>query len=165
MRGRFLALGAVLLATGIAGVAPSEAASTDPVLREDPADDRFRLTCSGAMSTDGRAVADADDPAARIIADALVDFTNHRVTGFGLGSSPIVGLTAGAIRFGTAHTDTMLRVAEALPARTQAATGTIVEGTIDRKSGATRIVVRPAADAARVIIAMSLDCSFEPAPR
>jgi hypothetical protein len=163
MRGRILVLGAVLIASAATGLMPVAAASTDSIDDSAFAGDRFLLSCTGAMATDGRAVADRSDPARQIIAGAMVDLEALRVHGFGLGSSPIVVLTAGVIGFGTATVDALTRVAEP-PAARPPTNGTIVEGSIDRQSGATRIVVRSAPDAARVLIAMSLDCAFEPAP-
>jgi hypothetical protein len=166
MRGRILVLGAVLIATPLAGASFSPAASVGSTLDDTTvADERFLLSCTGAMATDGSAMADRSDPAGRIVASAMVDLAHAQVSGFGLGGSPIVVLTDAVIGFGSAAVDTVTMVAEPRTAKPSAQTGTVVEGTIDRATGATRIVVRPAADPARIVIAMTLDCVFGPAPR
>jgi hypothetical protein len=92
----------------------------------------------------------------------MVDLVNRSVSGFGIGSSPIVFVNDTVIAFGVAPVDLVTRVAEPRAA-TPRAGGPTVEGTIDRASGATRIVVHPATDPAGVLIAMTLDCAFEPA--
>ena len=158
MRGRYLVLGAILIAAASPDVTIALAASNAAVGESIAADERFLLSCTGAMSTGGRAEAD------HVAANAMVDLANRSVSGFGIGSSAIVVVNDAIIAFGVAPVDLMTRVAEPRAA-TPRATGTTVEGTIDRTSGATRIVIHPAADPAGVLIAMTLDCAFEPALR
>ena len=158
MRGRYLVLGAVLIAAALPGVTIALAASNADVGERIAADERFLLSCTGAMSTGGRADAD------RVAANAMVDLANRSVNGFGIGSSPIVVVNDAVIAFGVAPVDLVTRVAEPRAATPQVG-GPTIEGTIDRTSGATRIVVHPAADPAGVLIAMTLDCAFEPALR
>jgi hypothetical protein len=164
MRRRYLVLGAILTATPLPGATLSLAASAGSTLdRPAPADQRFMLSCTGAMATGGRA-ADPGDPDQSIVASGLVDLAGRQVSGFGLGGSPIVVVTDTVIGFGSPAVDTLTRVAEARTTRPAPQTGPVVEGTIDRATGATRIAVHPASDPAAVIIAMTLDCVFEPAP-
>ena len=158
MRGRYLVLGAILIAAALPGVTIALAASNADIGESIAADERFLLSCTGAMSTGGRTEAD------QVAANAMVDLANRSVSGFGIGRSPIVVVNDAVIAFGVAPVDLMTRVAEPRAA-TPRATGTTVEGTIDRTSGATRIVIHPAADPAGVLIAMTLDCAFEPALR
>jgi hypothetical protein len=164
MRRRYLVLGAVLIATPLPGATSSLAASAGSTLdRPAPADQRFMLSCAGAMATDGRP-ADRNDPGPDIFASAIVDLGSRQVSGFGLGSSPIVVVNDAVIGFGSAAIDVVTPVAEDRSTRPAAKTGTIVEGTIDRITGRTRIAVHPAADPAVVLIAMTLACDFEVAP-
>jgi len=164
MRRRYFVLAAVLIATPLPGATFSLAASAGSTLdRPAPADQRFMLSCAGAMATDGR-LADRNDPGQDIIASAIVDLGSRQVSGFGLGSSPIVVVNGAVIGFGSAAIDAVTPVAEDRSAGPAAKTGTIVEGTIDRITGRTRIAVHPAADPAVVLIAMTLACDFEAAP-
>ncbi|KAB2874359.1 MAG: hypothetical protein F9K43_04470 [Bauldia sp.] len=138
MAGRFLLpgiavlLGAVLLAAS-AAEARNGAAQTEQ---------RFRLTCQGTMSTEGT-------PESRILADGVVDFVAMRVRGFGIGIAPIQRLTETVVAFGSP-------IAGADPE------GNAVEGSYDRATGATRIVVRSASGPPRDLIAMDLTCRTVP---
>lgn len=102
--------------------------------------DRFRLACSGSMVTTGQA-----PPGSRIMADGIIDIPNKSVRGFGIGSAPIVSVSAEVVKFGTS-------------ALKKAAGSHGIEGTINRLSGATRVVVRSTKDPWTVLIAMELDC-------
>ena len=164
MRRRYLVLAAVLIATPLPGATSSLAASAGSSLDQPaPADQRFMLSCTGAMATDGRQ-ADLSDPGQDIVASGIVDLGSRQVSGFGLGSSPIVVVNGAVIGFGSAAIDALTPVAEDRSAGPAAETGTIVEGTIDGITGRTTIAVHPAADPAAVIIAMTLACDFETAP-
>ena len=154
---------AVLIAAATGGIPASLAAPPAPtaVGASDLAT-RIRLSCSGVMTTDDR-----ESP---IMADGLVDLASMRVSGFGIGPARIVAVTPDAIGFGEGAdvgVDRLTTVAEPVVsnARGDPAASTIVEGSIDRTSGTTRIVVRSARDTARVILAMVLDCRMEPALR
>jgi hypothetical protein len=152
-------LGAALLAGSVAGIGAAAAPGALPDL-----DDRFLLSCTGAMAADGRTQPDKDDPASRIVASAVVDLAALSVNGFGVGAAPIVVVTPGTIGFGTGGADGLRLAAEPAGEGRGARSGTIVEGSIDRVSGMTTVIVHPAADPARVLIAMRLDCAMEPAP-
>jgi hypothetical protein len=104
-----------------------------------PEPDHIRLTCTGVMVTPG-----ASAEKQPIVADGLLDLAAMRVRGFGIGSHPIVYLTAARVAFGTA------------------ANGDGVEGTIDRLTGATRISVRSPKDPAAEAMSISLDCRMAP---
>lgn len=158
MRGRYLVLGAILIAAAAPAVTMAPATSDAAVGEGTDADERFLLSCTGVMSTGERADAD------RVAASAMIDLVNRNVSGFGIGSSPIVVVNDAVIAFGVASVDRVTRVAEPRGAAPRAG-GPTVEGTIDRATGATRIAVHPAADPATILIAMTLDCAFEPAPR
>ena len=165
MRGRFLFPGTVFAAGAMAVASPSFAASsTDAGAASANSADRFRLACHGAMSADGRA-ADRDNPAQRIAASGIVDLDTMEVSGFGMGAAPIVVLTPGMIGFGSAGVEELTRVAEQALKKPAAKSGSIVDGSIDRASGATVLVVHRAADPDAILIAMALDCAFEPAPQ
>jgi type II secretory pathway pseudopilin PulG len=163
MRRRRLVFAAVLIATALPGAMPSLAASVDSTSNETATvDQRFLLSCTGAMATDGRAP-DRNDTADRIVATAVVDLTTQRISGFGIGSAPIVVSTPAMIGFGNGGVDTLTLAAET--ARPPGAkTGTLVEGSFDRLSGVTTVVVHPASEPERVLIAMRLDCRIVPAP-
>ena len=107
-------------------------------------DDRLTLACSGSMVT-----ADQAPPGGRIIANGIVDLVDMRVRGFGIGSAQIFSAGAEEVKFG----DSPLK---------QTAAGYRVEGTIDRLSGATQILVRSAKDPSAVLIAMDLECKPTP---
>jgi hypothetical protein len=165
MRRRYLVLGAVLIATPLPGATFSLAASAGSSLDQPaPADQRFMLSCAGAMATDGRARPDESDPAERIVASAIVDFSAGNVNGFGIGAIPIVVVTPALIGFGSAPAATLLPAAEPRAPVEGAKSGLVVEGSFHRLSGATTVLVHPAADLEQVLIAMSLDCRIEPAP-
>jgi hypothetical protein len=105
--------------------------------------ERLRLTCTGAMIAEGQPL-----PGSRIMADGLIDFVGRRVQGFGVGSQPIIVLTASDIDFGSSP-------------QGEGARGNIVEGSIKRQTGATRIVVRSPQDSSSVLIELTLACEFE----
>lgn len=93
----------------------------------------------------------ADQPAlgTEIIANGLIDYDQPSVRGFGVSRQPIVVLTASTIRFGSAPPDTAWH-------------GNIVEGDIDRTTGAAQIVVRSPQRSSEVLIALDLTCEFSP---
>jgi len=130
-----------LLAVGAAvmSVAFSEAAET-PISE----DERFSLACSGFLMTAGQ-----KPPGNRVSADGMIDLIGMRVLGLGIGSAPIVSASDDEVKFGTS------------PAREAVGAHTI-EGTIDRISGETRVVVRSASTPWTVIIAMDLVCQPTP---
>jgi hypothetical protein len=103
---------------------------------------RLRLNCTGTMIT-----ADQPAPGGQVVADGLIDFAERRVRGFSVGSQPIVLLTASVIDFGSAP-----------PAGT---IGNIVEGSIDRQTGHTRIRVSSPRQPSEAKIELSLACEFE----
>jgi len=120
-------------------VASSEAAET-PISE----DERFSLACTGFLMTSGQM-----PPGNRVAADGMVDLIGMRVHGLGIGSAPIVFASADEVKFGTSP------VRETVGAHT-------IEGTIDRISGETRVIVRSARAPGSVIIAMDLDCQPTP---
>lgn len=128
--------GAVLL--GAATIAAATALARDG---SGPDESRLRLDCRGTMIA-------GEAPESRIVADGFIDFVAGRVTGFGLGSTPIVAVSEAAVAFGSPVA--------------AAAAGPAVEGSIDRRSGRAEIVVRSAADPARLLIAMDLACRMSP---
>jgi hypothetical protein len=131
---KLLAFGAAVLSAAIAGAAES------PILEVE----RFRLACTGFLMTAGQ-----EPPGSRIIADGIVDFSEMRVRGLGIGSAQIVSATAAEIRFGSSPF--------------KATVGAhAVEGTINRISGETRLVVRLPKAPSAVVIAMDLDCRPTP---
>jgi hypothetical protein len=138
MLGRFLILRIGILASAMIA-APAWAKDGAP-----PPAEHLRLSCTGMMVT-----ADYGPPGSKIMADGAIDLATMRVRGFGLGSVPIVLLTATRIVFdnGTGQRD--------VP--------TTIEGSIDRTTGATRVVVHAAKDPKVDLIAMTLDCRFAPA--
>ncbi len=142
------------------------ASSVDPTGPAAPSGERFRLACHGAMSTDGR-LADRSETAQRIEASGVVDLATMAVSGFGVGVLPIVAFTPGTIGFGAAPVERLMPAVDRSARKSDATTGSgpIVEGSIDRLNGATVVVVHPAADPEAILIAMALDCAFEPAPR
>ena len=121
------------------------ALAAQPALPESDAPkpiERLRLSCTGAMIAEGQPL-----PGSRIVADGLIDFVGQRVQGFGVGSQPIIVLTASDIDFGSSPPE--------------GARGDIVEGSIKRQTGTTRIVVRSPQDLSNVLIEMTLACEFE----
>ena len=138
MFGRFLLVGIYASIGTAAFAAPIPKESEAPAQSE-----RLRATCTGTLLT-----ADMPPPGSRIMADGTLDLVGRRVDGFGLSSQPIVVLTAAEIDFGSSP-----------PA--DARFGMIVEGSIDRRTGATSIVVRGMKDPSDVRIKMTLDCRFE----
>jgi len=107
-------------------------------------DDRVALKCSGFMLAEGQA-----PPGSQITAEGLIDLLGKRIRGLGIGSAPIVSVTAETISFG----DSLRRK----PTR-----GHSIEGTIDRFSGETMITVREATAPWATLIAMELDCQPTP---
>jgi hypothetical protein len=105
---------------------------------------RLRLACTGFMMTAGQ-----EPPGSRIIADGVVDFPEMRVRGFGIGSVRIVSATAEKVKFGSSPLE------ETVGAHT-------FEGTINRITGETQVVVRSAKAPSAVVIAMDLDCRPTP---
>lgn len=156
---RSFAVTVVLVATSLAGM-PSLAAAPGKATE---AAGRFLLSCNGAMATDGSPRADRNDPTRQVMASAVIDLDTGSVNGFGVGAVAVVTVTPGMIGFGNGGGDTFTLAAE--PATKRATVpGTIVEGSFDRVSGATTVVVHPASDPERVLIAMNLDCRPGPAP-
>lgn len=126
-----------LVAVGVAVMSVSFAeAAEGPILE----DERFSLACTGFLMTAGQKA-----PGSRIVAEGMVDLPSMRVLGLGIGSAPIVSATAEEVRFGSSP------VREAVGAHA-------VEGTIDRISGETRVVVRSAGVSGAIVIAMDLEC-------
>ncbi len=105
--------------------------------------ERLRVSCVGTTIT-----ADQPPPGGPVVANGLIDFVERRVLGFGVGSQPIVVLTASDISFGSSPQE-------------GARLGNIVEGSIDRQTGSTRIVVRAPQDPSGVVIELRLGCEFE----
>lgn len=131
---KLLFFGAAVLSAAIAGAAESPMVEVE----------RLNLACTGFMMTGGQ-----EPPGSRILADGIVDFPGMRVRGFGIGSAPIVSATAAEIRFGSS------------PVKANVGAHA-VEGTINRISGETRVVVRSAKAPSAVVIAMDLDCRPTP---
>ncbi len=138
MLGRFLLAG-LCVSVGTmafaASTAISETGASEPI-------ERLRATCVGTMATAG-----VPPPGSSIMADGLIDFVEKRVHGFGVGSQPIEVVTIAEIDFGSSPSG--------------GGRGSIVKGSIDRRSGNTRIVVRSAQDPSDIRIEMRLDCDFE----
>lgn len=158
MRRRCLTLAAVLVALSAPGVSAAAPGDSHP---DGISDGRFLLNCTGAMATDGRPAPDRNDPSQRIVTIAMVDLDGGRVLGFGMGMAPISVVTADTIGFGTAAVPTLTPAAE--PAGADAGDdANVVEGTIDRVSGATTVILRKPGAAGNVLIAMRLECAAEP---
>ncbi len=137
MLGRFVLLAACASIGTAAFAVPPVSESSAPA-------ERLRVSCTGTMMTAGQ-----PPPGGPIIANGLIDFAGQRVSGFGVGSQPIVVLTASHIAFGTSPSEGARR-------------GNIVEGSIDRRTGETRVLVRSPQDPSKVRIEETLDCEFEP---
>ncbi len=100
--------------------------------------DRFRLACAGTLDPS------ADRPVASPIqTDGIVDLAQGNVSGFGLGGQPIHSVTVREIAFGDGAGMT--------------ASGR-VEGSIDRRTLETRIVVHSARAEDDPVMAMRLAC-------
>ena len=127
-RGVGAALGAALTLAAPAGHAREGLA---------PDDARLRLECTGTM------VAGAA-PETPVVAQGFVDLAAHRVSGFGLGSTPIVRVSDATVFFGAPS---------AKPG---------VDGSLDRRTGAAHIRVHASGDPATVLIAMDLACGSAP---
>jgi hypothetical protein len=107
-------------------------------------DEQLELACTGILVTGEPGMATS-----RISAEGAVDFPGRRVRGFGIGSAPIVFVSATELRFGSS----LVRPQNG---------GQIIEGSIDRTTGKTRIVVRLPKEPARILIDMTLDCRLTP---
>lgn len=109
----------------------------------------------------------ADGRESRIAAAGVIDLAAARIRGFGVGAARIVLVTPATIGFdsGSGGVERVAKVSETPRAnRRSAAPDTTVQGSIDRLSGVMRIAVLSAAEPERVIIAMALVCTTEPAP-
>jgi hypothetical protein len=137
MAARFPWAGRAVL-IGAAAIAATAALARDG---SGPDEGRLRLDCLGTMIA-------GEAPEGRVVAGGFVDFVAGRVTGFGLGSTPIVAVSDVAVAFGSPLV--------------AGAAGPAVEGAIDRRTGAARVVVRSSADAGRRLIAMDLACRMSP---
>ena len=104
--------------------------------------ERFNLACSGILA----APADSATTSA-ILADGQVDLAGGNVRGFGLGGQTIYAVSATRIAFGSGNGD--------LGAR-------LIEGSIDRETLETRILVRSAGSEEPPVMAMRLDCRAVP---
>ena len=107
-------------------------------------DEQIELTCTGTLITGKNDMADS-----RISADGAVDFVSRRVRGFGIGSAPIVFVSATELKFGSSLTGPQ-------------SGAHMIEGSINRTTGKTRIIVRLAKDPTRILIDMNLDCQLTP---
>lgn len=136
---RFLLLGLCALMATTALAAPVDLAES----RAPQSNERLRLACLGTMIT-----ADQPAPGGKIMANGWLDLAKRRVSGFGVGSQPIVLQSAARISFGSAPPADELR-------------GHIIEGSIDRLSGSTRVLVRSRHDPSKIVIELKLDCEFE----
>jgi len=136
MLGRFLFLGICASIGTAAFAAPPAQGKRDA----EQAQDRLRLACTGTMLAAGQP---SPGP---VLSNGLVDFNARMVIGFGMGSQPILILTASEIDFGSTPQ--------------AGASGTIVEGSIDRQSGATRIVLRSAREPGALLLETQLECEF-----
>lgn len=132
---KLLAFGAAIVSVALAEAAES------PTLEVE----RLRLDCTGFLVAAGQ-----EAPGSRIIADGIVDFSQSRVRGFGVGSVRIVSATPREVRFGTSPFE-------------ETAGAHAVEGIFNRISGVTRVVVRSAKAPSAVVIAMDLNCRPTPA--
>lgn len=99
---------------------------------------RFRLACSGTLAPS------ADRPVASpIMTDGIVDLVQGNVYGFGLGGQPIHSVTVREIAFGDGA----------------GVTGDgRIEGSIDRRTLETRIVVHSSREEGDPVMAMHLAC-------
>jgi hypothetical protein len=128
-----------MLAKSILVLAVITASGSQPSNDPSIAHQRFFLTCVGTMRTAGV-------PSVPIAANGLVDLASRRMVGFGVGSAPILVMSEALIAFGSAAD----------------ADGNRVEGSLDRLTGKTRIVVQAAKEPSEELIGMELDC--RPAP-
>jgi hypothetical protein len=126
------------------GVAYLGAIGAGAVERFSEADDHIALACTGMMLAGGQNAVES-----RIIAKGDIDLVNRRVSGFGIGSAPIFFVSATEFRFGSS------------PARIERASHTI-EGSINRTTGRTRVVLRLTKEPARALIDMKLSCRLTP---
>lgn len=128
---KLIAIGALCVLAPVAWAAESPEGSDD---------DHVALVCNGFMLVEGQA-----PPGSQIEANGFIDFHGMRIRGLGIGSAPIVSVTAETVRFGASLLKTTDR-------------GHSVDGTIDRLSGETLIFVRSAKTPRTTLIAMELDC-------
>jgi hypothetical protein len=108
--------------------------------------ERFGLACRGALMT-----ANQRSPGDQILTDGIVDLKGRRVSGLGIGSAPILSASAVEVKFGTP-----------LQEQEKQAGRHLVEGTIDRLSGMTHVVVRSGKAPEMVLIEMRLECRTTP---
>jgi hypothetical protein len=130
---------ALLAAVTLASLAH---AAESPEVRED----RFALDCSGFMETAGQ-----PSPGSRIMVGGIIDLRAMTVSGFGIGYAPIFATTGKEIRFGASPLEVRVGAQR-------------IEGTIDRLSGATRVIVRSTKEPQTMLIGMELDCRPIPIP-
>jgi len=102
--------------------------------------DQFGLACTGAMMTTGQ-----KPPGSQIMADGIVNLSGKLVSGFGVGNATILSVTQDEVKFGT-------------PFLERHAGRQVVEGTIDRLSGATHVIVRSGKTRKTTLIEMHLEC-------
>jgi hypothetical protein len=138
MFGRCLFVG-MCASIGTAALAAQPALSESDVSK---LGERLHLRCIGTTIT-----GDQPPPGNPVMADGLIDFAARRVSGFGVGSHPILVLTASDIGFGSTPPE--------------GAPGYVVEGSIDRRSGGTHVRVRKQQEPAEVLIELRLDCEVE----
>ena len=104
--------------------------------------DRFHLACSGTMA------APADSPTtSQILADGQVDIVGGNVNGFGLGGQSIYLVSDTHIAFGSGIGGRGNR---------------LIEGSIDRQTLATRILVGSMHGVETPMMTMRLDCRMTP---
>jgi len=104
--------------------------------------DRFHLACSGTLA------APADSAAsAAILADGRVDMVGGNVNGFGLGGQPIRAISDTHIEFGSGI---------------GRSGGRLIDGSIDRDTLETRILVHSIHGVETPVMAMRLDCRVTP---
>lgn len=102
------------------------------------------LACTGTMIAEGQ-----EPPGSRILADGVVNLQSMRVRGFGMGSTTVISASATEVEFGSTALMEMRQ-------------GHTVEGTLNRQTGRTRIVVRSVKDVSSVLIDMDLECQLTP---
>jgi hypothetical protein len=107
-------------------------------------DERIELSCTGMMITGATGVTESP-----IVASGAVDFAHRQVKGFGIGSAPITLVSASELRFGSSLTE--------IPRGAHT-----IDGSINRTTGKTRVIVRLSKEPARALIDMDLDCRLTP---
>jgi hypothetical protein len=103
----------------------------------DPLPAHFLLACSGTLATPANAVV------SEILADGQVDIETRTIHGFGLGGQPVRSIDATYISFGGGIGGRGER---------------LIEGSIDRQTLETRIVVYGSDDEGDPLMAIRLDC-------